>query len=354
METLRLDIAVALRSFALELDLGVGAETVALVGPSGAGKTTALRAIAGLLRPARGRISLGDSTWFDAERRIDLPPEDRSVGFVFQHYALFPHLTVRQNVAFAGRDRADAMLDRFRLRHLGEARPGSLSGGERQRVALARALARDPAVLLLDEPMAALDPETRNHVRAELGDLLAELRLPAILVTHDYLDAATLAERIGVLRDGRLLQTGTASELLARPADPFVATFTGANVLRGSARAVSGGLTEVRLDTGGRIVSTDEATGPVAAIVQPWDITVARHATDASSLNAVQGAVSALTHLGPRVRVSIGPVVAEITARSVERLGLRLGEVAIAIFKATTTRLLPLETSALSRPAQEP
>jgi len=232
MAPLRLDLSLPLRSFDLELALEVGRETVALVGPSGAGKTSVLRAVAGLARPSRGTISCGD-VWFDSARGVDRRPEQRSVGFVFQEYALFPHLSVQQNVTF-GAGRSDGLLRRLRIEHLAGARPGELSGGERQRVALARALAREPRVLLLDEPMAALDPHTRGSVRGELHDLLRELGLPALLVTHDFEDAAALADRVGVLVEGRLRQLAPPAELLGSPADPFVAEFAGANVLSGS------------------------------------------------------------------------------------------------------------------------
>lgn len=282
--------------------------------------------------------------WFDADGGVDLPPERRSVGLVFQHYALFPHMTVRENIAFGGRDRADAMIDRFGLRRLGGARPRDLSGGEQQRVALARALARDPAVLLLDEPMAALDPETRAQVRGELASLLGDLALPTILVTHDYLDAATLAGRIGVLRAGALLQLASPTQLVSRPADPFVARFTGANVLQGTARPSTHGLAEVTLDAGSVLLSTEHGEGPVAVIVQPWDVTVARRVGDGSSLNAIEAPISTITHLGSRVRVGIGPIIAEITEASAQRLGLRVGESVVALFKATTTRLIPLRS----------
>ena len=167
----RADFTLPLRSFELELALEVD-RTVALVGPSGAGKTSVLRAIAGLVRPPRGRIALGDDVWLDTERRLFRKPDERRVGLVFQEYALFPHLTVRQNVAYAGKERADEYLERFRISHLADARPAALSGGERQRVALARALARGPGVILLDEPLSALDAHTKGTVRAELQELL--------------------------------------------------------------------------------------------------------------------------------------------------------------------------------------
>ncbi|MER3411855.1 MAG: ABC transporter ATP-binding protein, partial [Thermoleophilia bacterium] len=222
-----MEVDVPLRAFHLEVKLSVGRETVALVGPSGAGKTTVLRSVAGLVRPQRGRIRIGEEVLFDAERGVDLPPERRRVGLVFQEYALFPHMTVEQNVAYAGRGRQRELLERLRISHLAKARPAQLSGGERQRVALARALARDPAVLLLDEPLSALDAHTKADVRAELEELLHELALPTIFVTHDFEDAAALADRVGILVEGRILQLGPPDELLAAPSHPFVASFTG-------------------------------------------------------------------------------------------------------------------------------
>jgi molybdate transport system ATP-binding protein len=227
MGLLSVELAVPLRSFRLELSLAVAAETVAIVGPSGAGKSTVLRAIAGLLTPQQGRVALDDDVWFDREQGIDLAPEDRSVGMVFQQYALFPHLSVRKNVEFGGKGRAEAMLERFGIAHLAKARPPQLSGGERQRVALARALARGPRVLLLDEPLSALDPHTRDVVREELMGHLGELALPTLLVTHDVADAIALADRVGVIRDGRIIQLGTPAELAAAPADEFVARVFG-------------------------------------------------------------------------------------------------------------------------------
>jgi molybdate transport system ATP-binding protein len=311
---------------------------VALVGPSGAGKTTLLRAVAGLA-PARGRVSVDGATWLDSERGIELPPEERSVGFVFQDYALFPHLSVRRNVEFGRRLHADGLLARFGLARLADAKPRDLSGGERQRVALARALATDPAVLLLDEPLSALDAHTRDEVRGELQLLLRESGRPTLVVTHDFEDAATLANRVGVLVAGRLRQLAPPAELVATPADPFVATLTGANVLRGQATAANG-LTELALPTGERIRSTAPASGAAAAVVYPWEVTLSRTAPDDSAQNHVEGEVASLVPVGNRVRVRVGPLTAEITADSADRLGLRVGERAVASFKATATKLL--------------
>jgi ABC-type sulfate/molybdate transport systems ATPase subunit len=329
---LRLDLAVPLRDFTLRVALDAGAETVALVGPSGAGKSTLLRAIAGLVA-ADGRIEVGGEDW------TGLPPERRAVGFVFQDYALFPHLTVRANVAFGGEP--GDLLERLHVAHLADAHPRELSGGERQRVALARALARRPRVLLLDEPLAALDPHTRDTVRGELRTALRALDIPALVVTHDFVDAAALADRVGVLVQGELVQLGTAEELIAAPVSPFVARFAGGNVLHGVAHR-AGDVTEVALEGGTRVVSTDAADGDVAAIVYPWEVTVAREVAADSAQNHVRAPIAAIVPLGNRVRVTVGPVTAEVTAASVERLGLREGEAAVATWKATATTLVPL------------
>ena len=339
MVSLRVDLSLPLRSFDLELTLDLGRETVALVGPSGAGKTSVLRAIAGLARPARGSIACDDDVWFDAARRIDRRPEERSVGYVFQDYALFPHLTVQQNVMF-GAARPNGLLRRLEIDHLARAKPGELSGGERQRVAIARALAREPRALLLDEPMSALDPHTRGSVRAELHDLLRELSLPSLLVTHDFEDAAALADRVGVLAEGRLRQLGTAADLLGSPADPFVARLAGANVLAGVAAPAPNGLTTVVLDAGPTVYAADTASGRTEVIVYPWDVSLAREPPDDSALNHIRDEIVSLTHLGNRARVRLRTMTAEITTASAHRLALAPGEPIVASFKATQVRLL--------------
>ncbi|TML62365.1 MAG: ABC transporter ATP-binding protein [Actinobacteria bacterium] len=341
MVALRVDLTVPARGFDVGLALDVGRETVALVGPSGAGKTTVLRAIAGLVRPERGRVECDGETWFDSAGRVDLRPEERSVGLVFQDYALFPHLSVERNVAFGGRGRVGELLDRFGIRHLARARPRELSGGERQRVALARALAREPKAFLLDEPTASLDAHTRVVVRAELGELLRELGLPALLVTHDFEDAAALADRVGVLVDGELRQVASPADLVASPADGFVASLAGGTLVDGVARFARDGLTEVRLESGGTVYSTDEASGPVSVLVYPWEVSLGLVPADDSALNHLRGPVVSLAPVGNRVRVRVGELTAEVTAASAERLGLAVGLPVVASFKATATRLLP-------------
>jgi ABC-type sulfate/molybdate transport systems ATPase subunit len=315
-------------ALALELD-GV----VALVGPSGAGKSSVLSVIAGIVRPPHGRVALDDEVWLDSERGINLAPDRRRVGLVFQEYALFPHMTVRQNVAYGGRSRVDELLERFELAGLAAARPAALSGGERQRVALARALAREPGVLLLDEPLASLDSRTKASVRAELAALLPELGLPTLIVTHDYEDAVALAGRVGVLVAGEL----------TRPADAFVASFTGANVLAGRAARGSAALTEVVLESGELIRSTDALDGEVDVVIHPWDITlsgVEPAAEPGLRPNQVRAEIAAMTCVGGRVLVTIGPLRVELTGAAAAELALAPGVVAVASFDPALTRLI--------------
>ena len=226
---LDLDVALTRGRFVLDVALRVDG-VVAILGPNGSGKTTLLRAVLGAERPGRGRIALGGRILFDAEADLDLPAEARSIAYVPQGYGLFPHLSALDNVLFGmdGRksekiERARALLDELALAEVASRKPSALSGGERQRVALARALASDPALLLLDEPMAALDAATRPRVRRFLAARLAASGLPALVVTHDPSDARALASEVVVLENGRVAQRGTPDELAARPATELVA-----------------------------------------------------------------------------------------------------------------------------------
>jgi molybdate transport system ATP-binding protein len=341
----------------LELDVQLAVkrgECLALAGPSGAGKTSILRVAAGLLRPAYGRVDANGGTWLDTDRDIDLPPERRRCGYVFQDYALFPHLSAWQNVAYAlrgvsrheRRARALDLLDRFGLADRADAPPRTLSGGERQRVAVARALARRPEVLLLDEPLSALDTRTRADAARELASLLRESEAPALLVTHDFAEAAQLGDRVGVIDRGRVIQEGTPSQLAAAPRSAFVADFTGAVVLTGAARRGPGGLTEVALDGGGTVLTPEAGAGRVAVSVYPWEISIepaGARPGEGSAQNHLPAEVMSITTVGNRVRLGLigpQPLVAEVTADSVERLGLEVGARVTATWKAAATRLV--------------
>jgi molybdate transport system ATP-binding protein len=344
-----------LRGFDLELELSAAAGApLALVGRSGSGKTSMLRTIAGLLSPASGRVALGETAWLDTERDIDLAPERRGCGFLFQDYALFPRMNAWRNVAYGmrgprreRRPAALAMLERFGVAALAEARPATMSGGERQRVALARALATQPPVLLLDEPLAALDSTTRREAIGELRAVFAETGTPVVLVTHSFEEAAALAGELIVMDAGREIQRGTAAEISASPASAFVADFSGAVVLHGEASAY-GDLTLVWLPGGAEVWSADRARGPVSLSVFPWEISIEAGAEPAragvdSRLNRLACEVTTVTTIGSRARIGLAapePLVAEITAASAARLDLRPGSPATAVWKATATRLI--------------
>jgi molybdate transport system ATP-binding protein len=352
---LRVEARARLGALALDVALEVPAgRCLALAGPSGAGKTSILRIVAGLHRPERGAVSCDGEVWLDTERGIDLEPERRGTGYVFQDYALFGHLRAWQNVAYPlrglpraqRRERAHALLERFGIGALADARPRTLSGGERQRVALARALAREPRALLLDEPLSALDARTRAAASRELGGILREAGVPALLVTHDFTEAALLGDAVAVVDGGRIAQRGAAAQLAAEPASAFVADFTGAVVLTGHARP-AGEVTVVELDGGGTVTALERLSGPVAVSVYPWEIAVAPPgAVDpGSARNHVPVEVVSVTVLGNRVRIGLAapqPLTAELSAAAVEELGLAPGARAVASWKAAATRLLPL------------
>ncbi len=352
MGSLRVEAEVELGTFGLDLALDVEpGHCLAVAGPSGAGKSTLLRIAAGLLRPRTGRVSCGDTVWLDTARGVDVAPERRGCGYVFQDYALFEHLRVWQNVGYAlprreRRARAAPLLERFGLTALAEQRPATLSGGERQRVALARALARRPSVLLLDEPLSALDARTRAGATRELAALLREAEVPCLLVTHDFTEAAMLGDEVAVVDAGRLVQRGTPAALSAAPGSAFVADFTGAVVLRGVARPRAQGLTIVDLDGGGQVTSTDAAEGAVAASVYPWDIAIepAGAGHTGSARNRLLAEVASVTAVGGRVRLGLlagQPLAAEVSEAAALELGLTPGTRVAATWKATATRLIP-------------
>jgi molybdenum ABC transporter ATP-binding protein len=351
---LRLDVRKRLRDFDLVVALEVRpGNCLALVGPTGCGKTTTLRSVVGTIRPEKGLVVADGETWFESSRGLDLPPERRHVGYLPQEYGLFPHLTVAANVAYGARARgasrreartvAEHMLDRLGIGDLAPQHPARLSGGQRQRVALARALASRPRVLLLDEPLAALDTQTRAKVRVFLAGLIADLGLPTIAVTHDPVDALTLGTRIAVMREGRIVQEGTREEVMEAPRDEFVADFLGVNLFLGRAAPGDHGLTRVVVGDAA-LLSADQAAGFVHAVVLPTDITLSRDLPAGSALNALSGAVEAITYLGAAVRVTVRAaglaIAAEVTYHSAEAMGLAVGQDVCLSFKATALRLL--------------
>jgi len=352
-QSLSVELHHPLRQFELDVRFDLGAETLALVGPSGAGKTSVLRAIAGLLHPKQGVIVAGDTTLVDTRRRVMLPPEDRAVGMMFQEGALFPHMSVAKNVAYGlrprprsraeRRQRVQELLERFSIASLAKARPGEISGGERQRVALARAVGRSPRVLLLDEPLSALDSVTKAQVSAELARWLGELHLPTVLVSHDFEDVAGLADRVVVVDRGKVIQDATMDEFLDAPASRFVAAFTGVNYFEGAASA-AGERSEVALRPTGTVVAAVPAAGPVAVVVDPWSVRIEPGAEAVARPNTLAGPVVQISRLGGTARVKVGstpPVVAEVPPARLAGLALEQGQVVTARWTPEDVRVLP-------------
>lgn len=317
-------------------------EVVAVIGPNGAGKSTFLRALAGVVPLDAGHVVVGGTTWERAggER---LAAAHRRVGMVFQRQLLFPHLDAKANVAFGPRARgasraaaeatARHWLERLGVGDLADRRPAQLSGGQAQRVAVARALATDPAVLLLDEPLAALDVGVASALRLELTRHLAEFGGVTLLVTHDALDAMTLADRVLVVDEGRVAQDGTPAEVASRPATEHVARLVGLNVLRGQASG-----TVVRLEDGSELVTVTQAAGSVSACFSPAAVTLATEPPTGSARNRWRGTVLSVSPHGGAVRVQLdvaGGLLADVTPASATALDLTPGRVVWASVKAT-------------------
>ncbi len=334
--------AFALRDISFVFDSG---ETFVILGPSGAGKSVLLETLAGFYHPDAGRIEIG-------ERDVTaMPPEARRIGFMFQDYALFPHLTVTQNVQFPQRAdpaRVRELLARLGLEHLADRKPVNLSGGEKQRVALARALAMDPVLFLFDEPLSALDARTRDTLREELKTLLRQLGVPAIYVTHDQAEALILADRIAVLRDGQLQQTGTPAEVFNTPANEFVANFVGVEtILPGQIIAASDGIVSVAvgdktlqvLDHG-----AGSAARPVLVCIRPEDVALSCHAPSGSGMrNQFTARVAAVATRGPLFKITLDagfPLVAYATKQLYLDLKLFPGASVIASIHAAAIHLI--------------
>ena len=352
---LQLAAETRLGELTLDVDLTVeSAECLVLAGPSGAGKTSVLRLVAGLLRPTRGRVSCHDEDWLDTERGIDVPAEHRRCGYLFQEYALFPHMTALDNVAYGLQDlpRADRPA---RARGAARAvRRGSSGGrqaahaGRAASASALRSLGRWPAsrsVLLLDEPLSALDARTRAHASRELVELLRAAAVPALVVTHDFLEAALLGDRVGVIDGAGSFSEGRPRSWRRRRRRPSWRTSRArwcSPALHEPART---GLTLVDLDGGGTVASTDAADGRVAASVYPWEIAIEattepRHG---SQQNRLEAEVTSLTEIGNRVRVGLAapqPLTAEITLASAQEMRLRPGARVAATWKAAATRIV--------------
>jgi molybdate transport system ATP-binding protein len=324
------------------------------LGSSGSGKTTILRCLAGLERPQRGHIRCGDRTWFDASRGVDLPPDRRDIGFLFQDYALFPHMTVEKNVAFAGRGagrdaaarRVSELLDAFGLRGLAGRLPRELSGGQQQRVALARAVFRRPQLLLLDEPLSALDRATADEVREELRTLIRDLAIPAYVVSHDRADALTLADRTVLIDEGRIIQSGATQDVFETPTTAAAARLVGIDtILVGRITSVENGLARVLVGTQEVRAAAPAAAGHDAALcIRAEDVTISLHdSADLSTINRWRAVVRTETSEGPFVRVGLDcgfHLSALVTRDAWQRLALAPGGTAWAMVKATTIRAL--------------
>jgi molybdate transport system ATP-binding protein len=329
-------------SLCLKLDR---APITVLFGPSGAGKTTLLRMLAGLDRPREGAITFRGQLWFDAAGGICLAPQQRRAGYLAQDYALFPHLTVAANIAYAARPgKRGEHIEAFGLADLANRYPRNISSGQRQRVALARALAAEPALLLLDEPLSALDAATRSRTRLQLRNSLLASGVPSILVTHDRMEAIALGDWIAVISAGRVLQCGPVQDVFQHPADSQVAESVGVeNVLPARIVASDAGL--LTLETGGaQVQSVDSGeTGAVVACIRAADVAIARDSTPGSSMrNRLVGRVTSLTFERPLARVELDcgfPLVAVITAQSAEELALKPGDTVCAIVKTTSVHV---------------
>ena len=337
-------------AFELDLELTVPSGSVlALLGPNGAGKTTALRALAGLVPRLRGRVTLDDDVLDDDLRGIHVPTERRPVGMVFQDYLLLPHLSTLENVAFGLRARGTARrparaeagrwLDRVGLAAYAQTRPGQLSGGQAQRVALARALVTEPRLLLLDEPLAALDASTRLDIRVDLRRHLDAYDGSTVLVTHDPIDAMVLADRIAVLESGRVVQDGTPAEVARAPRTDYVARLVGLNLLRGTAHDG-----RARLVDGAEVVIADRVEGAVLVAISPAAVALFLDRPVGSPRNCWPARVERYEQFGDTVRVHLAgavPVMADVTPAALAELGLAAGSEVWAAVKATETHAYP-------------
>ena len=333
----------SLKDINLEVKKG---EYFVILGPTGAGKTLLLETIAGFYFPDSGEV------WIDGHDVTNLPPERRRIGFIYQDYSLFPHLTVEENIEFGlklrkssdtNRKRMKEIMDWLSIVHLAHRYPGTLSGGEQQKVAIARAIAIEPSVLLLDEPLSALDLRTRDYLREELKRVKLELGITMVHVTHDQTEAMVLADRIAVMMRGQIMQAGTPYEIFNKPQNEEIADFVGVeNILSGIVRNNKNGIAEIEVDMGYNIFAvSDYHAGTVKAFIRPEDIILSEKREESSARNVISAKIEEMSDMGPLTRVRMNnSLVALITKQSRESLGLRKGDEIYATFKATSVHVV--------------
>ncbi len=334
-----------LQEISLEVKRG---EFFVILGPTGAGKTLLLETIAGFYIPDRGEI------WLEGREVTYVPSEQRGIGFIYQDYSLFPHMTVEENILFglrvqktaggdANRTRVREIMEWLNIVHLAHRYPGTLSGGEQQKVAIGRAIAIEPKILLLDEPLSALDRRTQDYLRDELKRVRAEFGITMVHVTHDQTEAMLLADRIAVMMGGRIVQVGTPQEIFNKPRNEAVADFVGIeNILRGVVLENEQGVAAIAVDSGAVVYAVSEfCDGAVTVFVRPENIILSAHVDGSSARNVMTGQIEQLLEAGPLVRVRLdNGLVALVTRQAREELNLQKGDDVFATFKATTVHVV--------------
>ncbi|HDS46237.1 MAG TPA: ATP-binding cassette domain-containing protein [Methanomicrobia archaeon] len=323
-------------------------EYFVILGPTGAGKTLLLETIAGFYIPDRGEV------WVEGREVTGLPAEKRGIGFIYQDYSLFPHKTVEQNILFglrvhkggaaeASRKRVRGIMDWLNITHLAHRYPGTLSGGEQQKVAIGRAVAIEPSILLLDEPLSALDRRTQDYMRDELKRVKAECGITMVHVTHDQTEAMLLADRIAVMMRGRVVQVGTPKEIFNKPLNEELADFVGIeNILSGVIRNNDHGVAEINVDSDTVVYAVSEfRDGAVKAFVRPENIIISKHVDQSSARNVIKGRIERIHEVGPVIRVKVNNgLVSLITWQARDELNLQQGDEVYATFKATAVHVV--------------